>query len=481
MSGVRWWTALALGLASVGADGVMAQAPDSVPPVVAPSGDPVDLDDVLLSIRETYPPLLAALIERDIADGALRSARGFFDLDVFGAVKGTPDGYYEYTTTEAGASQFLGLWGSTVYGGYRLTTGEELPDYYLQRTQGSGEAAFGLSIPLLRGGAIDEVRAGVQRAELGAQAAEPFIVRQRLDFVRAGTVAYFKWVASGQKLALSRDLFRIANDRTAALEQQVAGGLQADIVLVDNQRLVVSREIDLIAAEREFLEASLTLSLFYRDDQGNPIVLGEGDLPPAFPPAPSPDTIDVEEGVQTALVNRPELQRLQLDVEAAEVDLRLARNGLLPVLDANLEAARNYGDDLYVDRSVNELRAGVSLKFPIQNRKSRGKLQQATGKLSQTRQKLGFAADKVVYEVRETFAQLDAAFRQTERASLNVSLALELQAAEQALFLAGSSDLLAVQIREQSAFDARSKAVQAELDFFTALADWEAVIGGGGN
>lgn len=464
----------------VGVAAVAAQAPDA-PPVGAPSGDPVELDDVLGSIRDTYPPLLAALIERDIAEGALRSARGFFDLDVFGSVKGTPDGYYEYTTTEAGARQFLGLWGSTVYGGYRLTTGEELPDYYAQRTQGSGEAAFGVSIPLLRGGAIDETRAGVARAELGAEAAEPFIVRQRLDFVRAGTVAYFKWLAAGQGLVLARDLFRIANDRTAALEQQVEGGLRADIVLVDNQRLVVSREIDLIDAERDFQSASLTLSLFYRDDEGNPIVLGEADLPPGFPPVTSPESIDVEEGVAAALMNRPELRRLALDVEAAEVDVRLARNGLLPVLDANLEAARNYGDDLYVDRSVNELRAGLSLKFPIQNRKSRGKVQQAVGKLSQTRQKLGFAADKVVYEVRETFASLDAAYRQTTRATLNVSLALELQAAEQALFQAGSSDLLALQIREQSAFDAREKAVKAELDFFTALADWEAVIGGGGN
>ena len=55
-----------------------------------------------------------------------------------GSLKNNVDGYYEYSVVEAGAEQFLGLWGSTVYGGYRLSAGELLPDYYWDRTQDEG-------------------------------------------------------------------------------------------------------------------------------------------------------------------------------------------------------------------------------------------------------------------------------------------------------------------------------------------------------
>ena len=44
---------------------------------------PLHLEDVLRSVTNQYPPLLAALIERDIANGRLRSAQGAFDFNIF--------------------------------------------------------------------------------------------------------------------------------------------------------------------------------------------------------------------------------------------------------------------------------------------------------------------------------------------------------------------------------------------------------------
>lgn len=482
--GVRPWLILAA-LAVLPLDGrrLSAQAdPPGTPPTPADTAqavEPLTLEDVLESVEATYPPLLKAMIEQEVRDGRLRSARGVFDLDLMAKASGTPDGYYEYSTVEAAAEQFLGIWGSTIYGGYRLTDGETLPDYYTQRTQGDGEATVGLRLPLLRGGPIDKFRAAISQAELDALAADPFIARQRLDFVRAASVSYFKWLASGRKLVLARELLRLANERTAALQEQVANGLQPEIVLVDNQRLVVSRELAVIAAERDFQGAALSLSLFFRDASGQPIVPGEERLPADFPAALVPQSLDVQSDLDRALERRPELVRLDLEIDRVEVDVALARNTLLPSLDANVEAADNFGEDLYVDRSRRELRAGVAFKLPLQRREARGKVQETEAKLSQLEREAGFARDKVVTEVQDAFVALTAAAQQTERAQLNVELALELQAAEQELFRLGSSDLLAVQIREQAAFDAQSKAVEAFLDFFTAVADYRAAVAEG--
>ena len=440
------------------------------------TGEPLELGDVLSSIEGTYPPLLGALIERDLREGRLRTARGVFDLDLFGKVGGTPDGYYEYSTVEAGVEQFLGLWGSSVYGGYRLTDGETLPDYYSQRTQGAGEATVGVRVPILRGGATDKARTELAQAELMAAMADPLIARQRLDFVRAGSVAYFKWLASGRKLQIARELLRVTLERTAGLEQQVADGFRAEIDLVDNRRLVASRELEVIEAERDFQLAALSLSLFYRTEDGEPVTPGEESLPQGFPPVdggavPAPDT-----ALTRALERRPELQTLGIELEVQELERRLARNSLLPYLDARVESARPYGEDLYTDRSVQELRGELGFKFPLQNREARGKAQEVDAKLEQARQKLFFATDKVVAEVRKNWAAVMAALDRIDRAELNVELAVQLQAAEAEEFRLGSSDLLALQIREQAAFDAQKKAVDVLLDYFVSVADYRAAI-----
>jgi outer membrane protein TolC len=49
-----------------------------------------------------------------------------------------------------------------------------------------------------------------------------------------------------------------------------------------------------------------------------------------------------------------------------------------------------------------------------------------------------------------------------------------LENGERERFEKGASDLLALQIREQAAFDARLLEVDARADFFRALADYEA-------
>lgn len=90
---------------------------------------------------------------------------------------------------DAGFEQFTGIWGATVFGGYRITRGDVLPDYDSIRTQKDGEPRLGLRVPLLRDGSIDRRRAQLEKARLDREIADPLIQRQQLDFVRAASVA----------------------------------------------------------------------------------------------------------------------------------------------------------------------------------------------------------------------------------------------------------------------------------------------------
>lgn len=440
----------------------------------APSPRPLQLEDVLDSVTGRYPPLLAALIERDIAAGRLQSAEGVFDLQAFARLFSNPTGYYESTTVEAGFEQFLGFGGATVFGGYRLTEGDLLPLYDKLRTQGGGAPRLGVRIPLLRDGAIDRRRATVRKAEIDRSLVDPLIHRQQLDFRRAATVAYFQWLAAGVRLQVSEELRRLARDRVGALFDQATAGLIPRIVLTDNRRLIVARDIAVVQARRRLEAAGLALSLFLRDEADEPQLADRTRLPGEFPRIDPPDLGRVEEDVEQGLAVRPELRRVRLAREKVEVDRTLARNQMLPNLDAGVNASQGLGERRYKDQSQFELEVGVELRVPLQRREAKGRLAEAEARLGQLLQEERFARDRIVAEVRDGFSALQAAWEQIQQARQNVELALELQSAEEERFRRGATDLLALQIREQATFDAQITAIEAHADYFRAAADYRA-------
>lgn len=465
----------AVGLAVALAGGI---ADDGKPPDDPPPDHPAPLrlEAVMASVTTQYPPYLAALIERDIAAGRLQGAEGTFDLKAFARVFGNPAGYYQPVTLDVGLEQFLGIWGATIYGGYRLTEGE-LPDYYRRRTEGGGNPRLGLKIPLLQDGSIDYRRAAVLKARLDQELADPAIQRQQLDFIRAGTVAYFKWLAAGRRLILAEELLRVARDRQEAIESQVERGLSPRITLTENRQLVVSRELKAVKARQDFAGAALALSLFHRDHRDDPVVPTRDQLPDTFPEITPVEGDLPEASLQRALEQRPEIRQLELALEKLGVDLRLARNQLLPRLDAGLEANQGLGEERYPDRGEFELKLGVEFSMPLQRREARGQVAETSARIEQLTYRAAFARERILAEVRNARISLVAAYEQLERANLNARLALELQAVEQDRFRLGASDLLALQLREQAAFQARLDQADASEQYFVAQADLVAALG----
>lgn len=436
---------------------------------------PLLLTDVTQSVATLYPPLLSALIERDVAAGHLQATQGTFDFNVFAKAFGTPAGFYETETLHTGFEKFTGLWGSTLFGSYRLTEGDLLPDYYrYNRTQEDGRFELGLKVPLLRDGRIDKRRAAVLKARYDAELADPLIQRQRVDYMQVATKAYFQWLAAGTKLYLAQEQLNLARDRIDVLQTQVDNGLLKKIVVTDNRRLVVDREISTIKARRTFEAAALTLSLLYRDDNMEPLMAELDRLPKKFPQASAPQTLDLNEDLRLALRLRPEIKQIEIKLTQAGVDIEKAENELLPSLDAYILGYQNLGNERYKDFEDFELEAAVEFRMPLERREAKGNRIVAKSKRQQLLWKSQFARERVINEVRNAYSALVAAHEQIGMAQLNVDLAEELEQAEKELFKQGASDFLAVQLRERSTFDARIKQVDAVETFFVSLAAYQA-------
>ena len=435
------------------------------------------LEDILLSVRKQYPPLLAAWLQQDIANGKVRKAEGAFDPILSAALMTRPANYYSGLNGQVLLEQPLRNSGGSVYGGYRISSGF-LADYDRKiRTADGGEAVLGVNLPLMRNRTFDDRRAAMTQAQLDRELANPAILRQYLNFLRASRISYYNWVAAGKRLAAAELILKVAKDRDAALGEQLKEGAIARIVKVDNRRLVVSRQIAVFNAKRSFEAASIALSLFHRDlKTGSTIMPTRDQLPDGFPPLLVFDELTLVNDRGRALFRRPEIRQIALLQAKAKVDQRLASNNLKPNLDLSVELNQALGGDLPSDIENTEITALVSFSVPIGRNEAKGRLEAINAHLAQLGKQKEFARESILADANDSFSALNAAYLALGQTSLNVELSEELEAAENDKLTNGASDLLALQIREQATFDARILEVDALNSYFKALADYHAAV-----
>ena len=461
-------------------------APHSAPAIqgttVDSSRTPLALEEVLDSVERHYPMLQAAEEERAIAGGRLLTAMGAFDTNARFSSNNMPLGTYENYRFLTGVEQAFAGSGATLFATYRGGYGD-FPIYYGERkTADGGEFRAGATVPLLRDRAIDRRRANLQQARIGVEAADPIIDRTRLDIYRSAARVYWVWVTAGERLRLAQKLVDLAVERDKQLQALEKNKLVAPIDRVDNQQNVAARNAILIESQLRFQQASVDLSLFHRDANGQPLLPAPERLP-RFPELTRPSEKDFAATLENAYQNRPELKRLRLQREALEVERRLAENQLLPALNSYLVGSQDIGQGKpssgpsRLDRS--SLEAGVEFQVPIQRRDAMGRVAAARAQIRQLFQQEQLARDTIRAEVQSAFANLERAYELRRQAQQRVTLARQVAEAERQRLSAGDSDVLRVTLREQAVFDAEMIEIGAVAEYFRATADFQAATGAG--
>lgn len=457
---------------------ISAQEPADAQPRQEPTVTPLMLDDVIGSVIASYPLLRSAMFARNIAQGELLQANGEFDLKLKADTLNMPLGFYENYRHAIGAEQPL-FGGGSVFGGYRIGRGS-FPEWYGERdTKQGGELKVGATIPLAQGRDIDDRRAGLYRSSWEVQSVEPEIQAQFIGFIQAAAISYWNWVAAGQNVRVNDELLKIAMDRTEGLRKRVDRGDAPAIELTDNERLIVSRRTKLIDAQRKFQQSAYKLSLFLRDESGNPRIIDANRLPPRFPDEDDPSLRNLDADIQLAISNRPELRALAIVREQLNIDLANAQNLCLPQVDAVLVGSQDVGAPAKKkldDKGPFELEGGFVASVPLQRRKAQGKSQAVEGKLAQLQAKTQFTQEKIVAEVQSARVALVAAYQQLTQARQALDLARQMEAAERRKFDLGDSNLLLVNLREQATADAAVTEVEAQLNYFNAQADYRAAL-----
>jgi outer membrane protein TolC len=429
---------------------------------------PLGLDDVLAAARFHAPQVLEALAKVRGAEAKLLTTEGAFDTLFSANVDIRPTGYYDGSNAGVRVYQPLATNGGNVYAGYDISRGD-FPTYQANEfTARAGRLTAGTLFSLLRDRDIDERRFNRAIATGDAVLADTDRLMVAIGVQARAVATWNNWVIAGQRVGVYKGLLQLALDRQAGFKRQVSEGLRPAILLTENEQNILRRQTLVVQAEQALEQAAVALSLYWRDDDGNPMLPGPERLPPRLG-APLP----LADDVMAALENRPDLRVVDVRIAQARTKLALDRNYFLPKLDVKAEVNQYVGDAGMGARNYTglESKVGIALSVPLQQRTARGRLGQTTADIEGFTQRRRLLEDQIRNEImnlsiaaRQSRRLLGIAIDEQDRAGLMAN-------AERRRFQEGASDFFLVNIREEAAADAQVRRLDAAFRQIVAHAD----------
>lgn len=444
---------------------------------VEPEPDVLTAEAVMLSAREQFPQVLQALANVEGARGRAQASLGAFDLVFKADGFARTSGFYDGLSLGAKATQPIAPWGAEVYSGYKISNGT-FPIYEdVNFTNTGGTPQLGVLFSLLKDRTIDDRRFGIIDAELAVRQSELELLLTRVGVQQRALAAYWQWVVAGRQLQVFEELLRLALTREVGLERQVERGARARIFLTENQQNITRRRILVTTAQQEYELAANGLSFYWRDENGAPRHPTLKQLPSEVPTAELEHLNEI--GIassRAAVAVRPELRALRVSAERARRRIELKQNDLKPTLDLTLERQRGFGAIAEGGRSRDTVDTVIGLTFdvPLQRRRARGELSAEQARLQAIDEEARLVEDQIELEISNLLVRLNVARDLLDLALQDVSLSDAMREAEVKRFENGASDFFLVNLREETAFNARVRYLQAAFDLRLARVIYDA-------
>ncbi|MCY1063036.1 TolC family protein [Nannocystis sp. SCPEA4] len=455
------------------------------------TGPVLALAEVLDSLARHDPRMRSADEAIRGAKGQLKANRGFYDPRL--RARGVWEPFFHNAILDARVEQPTTLWGMTAWAGWQVGVGRR--PYYANTFDSvldvddrvgsrdvrstAGTLSAGVTLPLWRDGRIDRARADIRQSTMERDRLQDARDARRLELEAQAATAYWSWVAAGLQLEIEKTLLDLATERDDALKRRIELGALDSLAAVDNRRLILDRERRVVAAERGFQAAGLALSLYLRDNNGDPVVPTDARLPGRLPSTTNPRNEDIEAEIAGAIERRPDRRATMTMRGQADVELRWAKNQRAPRVDLSGWVAQYLGRPLAPELRRTSLVAAVSIEIPIPMRAARGQVEATQAAMSMIAADLRLLDDRIAVQVRDGHSALLAAYHRARLAAQEVELTRELARAEYRKFQLGAGDLMLVNLRELASADAATAEVQAVADYFVAKANLEVALGTG--
>ncbi len=434
------------------------------------------------SALKHHPSVHAAIERLHAGESAVVGARGAFDAKIVSDYKRQTKSDHNTTLSRTQLEKPLRIANSKIYAGAEQISnpaGFLAPIYHTGNptTQTGNYTLVGLKLSLWRNLTLDPDRAALRNAKLGATIARAEKHLTDWEIARLSELAYWEWVTATKVKKIYETLLANGLTRNDYLLARSKKGDVANILVTENEQYVANRKGALQAAQERLLRAEYGLALFYRDNDGNPVVPGAEEAYEDYPEDLTGELngLDLMTEVDELMGRRPDLKNLALTVAKLETDLEIAKQDLRPRLDVTTEYFKRTVDNRS-QMPLDYLMVMAQVSVPIERNLGLGNIAAARARKTAAEKQVLLRRQTYGFEVAALRRALKLRLEQVAQTKIEFAKARELVDAEILKFQTGGGNLFLVNLREQAQANAEASFHEARLMFMNTLLDYRTLV-----
>ena len=303
-----------------------------------------------------------------------------------------------------------------------------------------------------------------------------------IEVINSTQKAYWELVKSIEELRVRRKSLERAEDLLKKNKIQVKVGTLAPIELLVAEEGVTSQLEGVVIAENDIKDKEDDLKEIM--SLSNNALLSDVSIAPLDRASFKNHNVSLQESIEIALENRPEVFEQGLDIENARIKVMQQKNQLLPKLD--FEAGIRYqglagNKGNAIDRALSEDFQsefyGIMFEIPLGNREARSNYSKAKLEERQTIFNTRKIRQEIVVEVRKAVRQIKTNAERIKASKKAKELSQERLVAEEKKFKVGRSTSLEVIRAQADLAVSEGRATNALVDYQISLGDLDAVLG----
>ena len=439
--------------------------------------DPTIKENDIKVAKSEFDPLLSVTGESEDSEEASNSG-------VLVGIGGTATDFRRDTNTLNATLETLIATGATVT--MEFDVSQEFVDpvssFTLNNPVAESEVTAKFTQPILKNAGIFYNRSNIHIARNDKKRSILELKETAIEVINDTQKAYWELVKSIEELRVRRKSLERAEDLLKKNKIQVEVGTLAPIELLVAEEGVTSQIEGVVVAENDIKNKEDDLKQIM--NLSNNALLSDVSIAPLDRATFQVHNISLQESIETALRNRPEVYEQGLDIENARITVMQQKNQLLPQLDfeagiryQGLAGNKGNAIDNALSEDFQSEFYSITFEIPLGNREARNNYSKAKLEERKTIFNSRKVRQQIVVEVRKAVRQIKTNAERIKASKKAKELSQERLSAEEKKFKVGRSTSLEVIRAQADLAVSEGRVTNALVDYQISLGDLDAVLG----
>ncbi|MFZ3013538.1 MAG: TolC family protein [Nitrospira sp.] len=362
------------------------------------------------------------------------------------------------------------------YAPARSSVNQNVARGFLFNPSWTGGLAFTFTQPLLRNAGIAINKTFIKVAQNNAEV-EQHVFRDRvMTVVSTVEQTYWELVFANENLKVAQAALKAAEELLATNRAKSKAGIMSIVDVLQAEAAMASRVEQVLVAEKAIRDQEDQLRRLL--NPGEEELRQDVRLTPADVPVTVLEPLSLQEAIDIAIEQRPEITQAKKQIESGELNKQFARNQLLPTLsfqgtlglaglggDYGEAFTRNFSGDFY------NYGAGLVLSYPLGNRAAVSTYSKRQLEAKNAEVALANVRQQIIVGIREAVRRVQTDFKRIETTrSARIMAEKQLQAEQERLKVGLSTTRFVLDFQRDLA-TAQGNELRAVVDYNKSLSN----------